>query len=281
VSYLSENALHIYTDGSQINRPRRQGGVGFVFVGVDSEGRPDTREVAPPGWKGATNNQMELQACVEALRIATGNHCPVSLDGLNKVVVHSDSQYLVDNYPKAVHEWSRSKWRTRDGSPVRNLPQWKEIVTLARRLDRMNMRLEFDWVKGHAGDPYNEAADDLADASARAMSDRVLRPARVRRKLSPLKCKPGCVTLQGQVETIRVVTDEYLRPPHDCYAVMYEIVDDASADFQLVDKATSDELLSAGHTYKVRLSEGQSNPRVVEVIEELVQPDESNGGDDS
>jgi hypothetical protein len=62
---------------------------------------------------------------------------------------------------------------------------------------------------------------------------------------------------------------------------MYEIVDDASADFQLVDKATSEELLSAGHTYKVRFSEGQSNPRVVEVIDELVQTDESHGGDDS
>jgi ribonuclease HI len=269
VGYLSENALHIYTDGSQLNRPRRQGGIGFVFVGVDSEGQPDTRQVAPPGWKGATNNQMELQACVEALKIATGNHCPVSLEALNKVVVHSDSLYLVDNYPKAAYEWSRNRWRKRDDSPVRNQTQWKEIVGLARRLDRMNMRLEFEWVRGHAGDPHNEAADELADASAKAMSERVLRPARVRRKLSPRKCKPGCVKLCGQVETIRIVTDEYLPSPHDCFAVMYEVVDQASADFELVDKATSEELLSAGHTYEVRFSEGQGNPRVVEVLEEL------------
>ena len=275
MAYLSENALHIYTDGSQQNRPRRQGGVGFLFLGVDSEGNPDKHEVAPPGWKGATNNQMEIQACAEALKIATSKHCPVSLDGLNKVVIHTDSMYVVNGYPSALFNWSKNGWKTRDGAPAKNHLQWKELLLLARRLDRdQHMRLEIEWVEGHAGDVHNEAADDLAKSSAESMSERALRPVRVRRKLSPKKCKPGCVEMRGQIEKIRLITDEYLPPPHACVTFMYEIVDETSPDFELVDKATSEALLGAGHVYEVKFSEGKGNPRVVEVLGEILDEGE-------
>jgi hypothetical protein len=76
--------------------------------------------------------------------------------------------------------------------------------------------------------------------------------------------------MHGQIETIRLITDEYLPCPQDCYAFMYEIVDPESPDFQLVDKATSEAMLSTGHTYEVRLSDGKANPRVVEVIREVL-----------
>jgi ribonuclease HI len=270
MAYLSENALHVYTDGSQLNRPRRQGGVGFVFLDVDTEGNPHTHDFSPLGWKGATNNQMEIQACIEALKIVTGNRCPVSLEGLNKVVIHTDSMYVVNGYRSALFHWSQNGWKTRDGAPAKNTLQWKEFLLLARRLDRdKHMRLEIEWVEGHARDTHNEAADDLAKCSAEMMSERVIRPVRVRRKLSPRKCKPGCVEMRGQIEIIRLITDEYLVPPHDCCSFMYEVMDSDSVDFQLVDKAISEELLSAGHVYEVRFDERAGNPRVVEVLREI------------
>lgn len=57
---LDDKALNIYTDGSSYSSPR-VGGVGFMFIAVDDEGEQETHEECPPGWQGASNNQMELQ----------------------------------------------------------------------------------------------------------------------------------------------------------------------------------------------------------------------------
>jgi len=64
---LAENALHIYTDGSSLPAPRR-GGIGIRFLLIDSQGREEITDSKHPGYKGATNNQMELQASIEPLR---------------------------------------------------------------------------------------------------------------------------------------------------------------------------------------------------------------------
>jgi ribonuclease HI len=280
VRELPENALNIYTDGSQLSTPRRQGGAGFIFIGVGDDGEELFHEVCPPGWKGATNNQMELQACIEALKLASGHHSPISLDGLSKVIIYTDSQYVTDNYGTAIHQWSKSGWKKRGGAPVRNTTQWKELLTLAHRLDRMGKRLEVQWVKGHKKDAFNKRADRLAKTSARTPSERELRPARVRRKLSPRKCEPGCIQLRGQVEVIRLITDEYLPKPHDCYAYMYEVIAPTSTDFQMVDKATSDLMLGAGHAYEVRFNNDAQNPRIEECFQELnLKPDGEHADD--
>lgn len=80
---LDDKALNIYTDGSSYSSPR-VGGVGFMFIAVDDEGEQETHEESPPGWKGASNNQMELQACIEALRIATGGRPPLIFRDLTR-----------------------------------------------------------------------------------------------------------------------------------------------------------------------------------------------------
>src|SRR5674476_981925 len=63
---LAENALNIYTDGSSFSSPRT-GGIGMRLVLVDTCGRERVHDFCPPGYKGATNNQMELKACIMAL----------------------------------------------------------------------------------------------------------------------------------------------------------------------------------------------------------------------
>jgi ribonuclease HI len=67
VKPINDEALTIYTDGSSYQGPRR-GGVGILFVTVDDDGHERINEYALPGYAGVTNNQMELQACIEALR---------------------------------------------------------------------------------------------------------------------------------------------------------------------------------------------------------------------
>ena len=266
---LAENALNIYTDGSCYSSPRR-GGAGYLFIVVGPDGEPEIHEHSPPGWRGATNNQMELQALIEALKIATGPRAPVGPERYQRVVVYSDSQYVVENFGRAINRWSKSGWKKSGGAPVENTRQWRELLTLVRRLARMRKRIDVKKVSGHSKDPHNRRADKLAKASAKSpLASSALQPARVRRKLSPNKVDPGCVQMRGQRETIRVITDQYLPAPHRCYSFMYEVVDPESPDHELVDKATSELSLLAGHVYIVRFGDEQANPRVEELLEEL------------
>jgi ribonuclease HI len=274
VEDLDENALNIYTDGSSYSSPRR-GGAGFLFITADEDGEPVVHEHSPPGWTGATNNQMELQAAIEALDMATGRHSPVDPEAYGrKIVIRTDSQYVVDNFRTALYEWSGNGWVTKTGAPVANARQWKALVKLTRRAARLHKHVEVKWVKGHRKDPHNKRADKLAKRSAQNPGGGTIRPAAVRRKLSPNKVEVGSVRMEGQMETIRVVVDEYLPAPHRCYRYMYEVVNDASPHYQRVDKITSDAALRAGHTYVVRVNEDQGNPRIEELLEEIVKDGE-------
>lgn len=262
---LDENALNMYTDGSCLPKPRR-GGAGYLFITVDENGNEEIRTECPPGWKSATNNQMELQAAIEALSYVLGRHSPFDLSRFNKIVVHSDSMYLVNNVNNAKFVWPKTKWRTREGPPVANTPQWKELLSLIRKAP---VRVEFKWVKGHKNDPHNVKADELARASADIPSRRTLKPQRVRRKRSPLKTKRGSVVMEGQETVIHVTTDEWLRSPHSCYKYTYEVLDEASRYNLARDICHSEIMLSAGHFYRVRFNEDTTNPLIVELLEEI------------
>ena len=95
-----------------------------------------------------TNNRMELTAAIAALE---------ALKRPAVVKLHTDSQYLRDGVTAWMGNWKRNGWRTRDRKPVKNDDLW-------RRLDEATKRHEIDWrwVRGHAGDPRNERADELA-----------------------------------------------------------------------------------------------------------------------
>jgi len=118
---MIENALNIYTDGSSLSHPRL-GGIGIRFVTYDSRGEEVSEDVEVPGYKNATNNQMELYACVAALKEAL-RYKDLSL--FDSIAIHSDSRYVVDNYRKAMFEWPKTKWTTRGGPPVLNADLWK------------------------------------------------------------------------------------------------------------------------------------------------------------
>lgn len=101
------------------------------------------------GEKVTTNNRMELTAVIEALRALT-RPVPVTL--------HVDSQYVMQGVTSWMAGWKRNGWQTRDKKPVKNQELWQALdAELARH------QVRWVWVKGHAGDPGNEKADELAN----------------------------------------------------------------------------------------------------------------------
>jgi ribonuclease HI len=101
------------------------------------------------GEPGTTNNRMELTAVIRALEALT-RRCEVRL--------HTDSQYVQKGITEWIHSWKRRGWRTADRQPVKNADLWRRLDELAAQ-----HRIEWIWVKGHAGDPGNECADALAN----------------------------------------------------------------------------------------------------------------------
>jgi ribonuclease HI len=101
-----------------------------------------------------TNNRMELMAAIKALE-ALKRRC--------HVVLTTDSVYVRDGITKWIHGWMRNGWRTAAKKPVANADLWQLLWDQTRRHD-----IDWRWVKGHAGDPDNEIADQLASDAANA-----------------------------------------------------------------------------------------------------------------
>jgi ribonuclease HI len=134
--------VHIWTDGACKGNPG-PGGWGALL-------RAGTEEKALCGGERlTTNNRMELLAVIEALG-ALKRPC--------NVVVHTDSQYVQKGISEWLVNWKRRGWLTADKKPVKNADLWQRLDAITGE-----HRIEWRWVKGHAGDPGNERADELAN----------------------------------------------------------------------------------------------------------------------
>lgn len=256
-----EDAVNVYTDGSSFQRPRR-GGYGIRLVVIGADGYDDPLDIPLPGFPGATNNQMELLACVEGIRQAREHpSCPE----LKRIAIHTDSRYVRDNYDRARYYWSQNRWRTAAGRPVLNAELWKDLL---REVKNTSKRVDFHWLKGHAGDPHNRVADKLAKKSAREPGNKPLTNVKVRRKLTEKTVQIGSVPPMGQSVTIRIINDEYLRLPKS-YKYMFEVMSKRSPQYGNVDLVFSEELMNAGHCYYVQFNQDPRNPTVVKVYGEI------------
>lgn len=100
----------------------------------------------------STNNRMELMAAISALE-ALKKPCRVKLS--------TDSRYVMDGLTKWIHGWRKNGWKTADKKPVKNAELWQRLLAAAAP-----HRIDWIWVKGHAGHPDNERADKLASDAA-------------------------------------------------------------------------------------------------------------------
>ena len=97
-----------------------------------------------------TNNRMELMAAISALE---------TLGRPTEVTIVTDSSYVKDGLTKWIHGWKRNGWKTAAKKPVKNEDLWKRLDAAQQR-----HQVSWEWVKGHAGHPENERADELARA---------------------------------------------------------------------------------------------------------------------
>ena len=107
-----------------------------------------TRKELSGGEAETTNNRMELTGAIVALE---------SLKRPCKVEMHVDSAYVKDGITKWIHGWKRNGWKTADKKPVKNEDLWQRLEIALKP-----HKIEWHWVKGHAGHPENERADELA-----------------------------------------------------------------------------------------------------------------------
>lgn len=134
--------IEIFTDGACSGNPG-PGGWGAVLRYNGNE-----KELSG-GSADTTNNKMELTAVIEALK-ALKEPCEVTLT--------TDSKYVCDSILRGwVYSWQKNGWRKADKKPALNIELWKELLSLLEK-----HKVEFNWVKGHAGHPENERCDKLA-----------------------------------------------------------------------------------------------------------------------
>jgi ribonuclease HI len=206
---------------------------------------------------------MELQAAVSALEHAISRY---DLSGFRKVIVYCDSTYVVNNQNNAMFTWPSNRWMTKDGNPVLHADLWKRLNKLRQRC---RTRIEFRWVKGHAGNRHNNRADKLAKASANSgLMNAPRRVTKIRRKTSAAFTKSGSVKMRGQRLRIRVVQSEYVRK-YRLHRLRYEVLSQASKYVGLVDMIWSEIALDAGHTYLVTVNRNDRAPRILKVLEAL------------
>jgi ribonuclease HI len=133
--------IEIYTDGACAGNPG-PGGWGVVII------ENGERRELHGGEAATTNNRMEMTAAIEALR---------ATQGAERVALYTDSQYLRNGILAWIAGWKRNGWRTADKKPVKNKDLWEALDA-----ERQNRKIDWHWVKAHAGDPNNERADELA-----------------------------------------------------------------------------------------------------------------------
>ena len=151
MSEAAASRVSIWTDGACSGNPGPGGWGAILQFGAASKelrgGEPDT-----------TNNRMELTAAIEALG-SLKRSCAVDL--------FTDSSYVRGGITGWLNGWKRNGWRTADKKPVKNVELWQRLDDAAERHE-----IVWHWVKGHAGHPMNERADELAREGMRPFKSR-------------------------------------------------------------------------------------------------------------
>ena len=140
--------LYAYTDGACSGNPG-PGGWGVLMIARDGEAVLKTRELQG-GEADTTNNRMELMAAISALE---------ALSRPSDLIIVTDSAYVKNGVTTWIHSWKRRGWKTADNKPVKNIELWQRLETAQAR-----HKVEWRWIKGHAGHVENERADALARA---------------------------------------------------------------------------------------------------------------------
>jgi len=148
-SHSADNTVLVFADGACKGNPGPGGWGAILRIGTHE------KEICG-GERQTTNNRMELTAVIRALE-SLKRHCNVK--------VYTDSQYVQKGISEWLPQWKRRGWRTAGRKPVKNEDLWRELDELAQK-----HKVEWHWVRGHAGHVENERADALANRGVQSAS---------------------------------------------------------------------------------------------------------------
>jgi ribonuclease HI len=138
---MSEPRIEIFTDGACLGNPGPGGWAAILRTdGIEKE--------ITGGARATTNNRMELMAAIRALE---------ALKTRRKIILHTDSRYVMDGITQWLTRWKTNGWKTSDKKPVKNSDLWRELEAQVARHD-----IEWRWVRSHSGHDENERVDKLA-----------------------------------------------------------------------------------------------------------------------
>ena len=141
------DSVIIYTDGGCRGNP---GPGGWAYI-IKTEG---TEITGSGGDNYTTNNKMELTAVIRSMEAILKE----SELSNRSIELHTDSQYVKNGISSWINNWIRNGWKTAAKKPVKNKDLWIELKEVSDKLD-----VKWNWIKGHAGDPMNEACDSMVN----------------------------------------------------------------------------------------------------------------------
>lgn len=147
--------ITIYTDGSARGNPGPGGSASIVVFGKD--------RVVEVGGKAdhTTNNKMELRGVINGLEAASAE-----LGDYKAIKVFSDSKYVLQGITTWIHNWKKNNWRTAAKAPVLNQELWQELDAVVSSILSTGVMIDWEYVKGHSENKFNERADVIATSCA-------------------------------------------------------------------------------------------------------------------
>jgi len=140
--------IEIYTDGACIGNPGPGGWAAVIIF-------ENEKKELFGGEKLTTNNRMELTAAIKGLE-----YCDLQEKkqlSLKEIKIYTDSSYLKEGITNWISNWEKNNWKTADKKNVKNVDLWKKLKDLSK-----SKQIEWQWIKGHSGNPMNDLADKLA-----------------------------------------------------------------------------------------------------------------------
>jgi ribonuclease HI len=263
------NAINIYTDGSW-----KKGSGGFGFIIYHPDGTEDEHLI--PGFQETTINAMELRACIEAVKTLRKNrrkyNSTVYLQ--NYACIHSDSQYVVDTYKRAVcGDMLKRGAITIEGRDYANVSLWKDLI---REIKKSGMRIEIKKVKAHSGIKGNVGADKLATRSRKIANrkDFSRAPNRTRR---PLKIKEREI---DEIKTRLIFTVYIINtlPRTNMYEAGVQILRPKKyfGVKRKIQGQIKTQTLHIGHIYQLRLRTNKfQHLEIDKIVEDLGRPSDN------
>lgn len=149
--------IQIYTDGGCLGNPGPGAWAALAFEAGFEESLKE--------WSGraageTTNNRMELTAMLEGLSALPKNFPGLEEGAIGEIGIYTDSQYVKNGVESWMAGWKKNGWLTKNKKPVKNRDLWESLDKAVQQLERQSP-LRWFWIKGHAGNIYNERCDIL------------------------------------------------------------------------------------------------------------------------